>query len=38
MIEELREKNIDKWNDTSVKTKLIGAAIIVIAIVLIISA
>jgi flagellar biosynthesis/type III secretory pathway M-ring protein FliF/YscJ len=33
MIEELREKIVDKWNDMSVKTKLIGAAIIVIIVV-----
>ena len=33
MIEELREKIIDKWNDTSIKTKLIGAAIIIIIVV-----
>ena len=36
MIEDLREKIIDKWNDTSVKTKLIGAAIIVVIVVSII--
>jgi len=33
MIEELRGKIVDKWNDLSVKTKLIGAAIIVIIVV-----
>ena len=33
MIEELREKIVDKWNDMSGKTKLIGAAIIVIIVV-----
>ena len=33
MIEELREKIVDKWNDMSVKTKIIGAAIIVIIVV-----
>jgi hypothetical protein len=33
MIEDLREKIIDKWNDTSIKTKLIGAAIIIIIVV-----
>tara|TARA_R100000750_G_C2294506_1_gene76267 strand:+ start:100 stop:216 length:117 start_codon:yes stop_codon:yes gene_type:complete len=36
MIEELREKIVDKWNDMSVKTKLIGAAIIVVIVVSII--
>jgi|TARA_R100000322_G_scaffold94782_1_gene59551 flagellar biosynthesis/type III secretory pathway M-ring protein FliF/YscJ len=36
MIEELREKIVDKWNDMSVKTKLIGAAIIVVIVVAII--
>jgi|TARA_R100001163_G_C5029996_1_gene170474 hypothetical protein len=35
MIQDLREKIIDKWDDTSVKTKLIGGAVI-IAIILII--
>ena len=35
MIQDLREKIIDKWNDMSVKSKLIGGAI-VIAIILII--
>ena len=37
MIEELREKIVDKWNDMSVKTKLIGAAIIVVIVVAIIA-
>ena len=36
MIEELKEKIMDKWEDTSMKTKLIGAAIIVIIVVAII--
>jgi|TARA_R100000781_G_scaffold71378_1_gene44771 flagellar biosynthesis/type III secretory pathway M-ring protein FliF/YscJ len=36
MIEELREKIVDKWNDMSIKTKLIGAAIIVVIVVSII--
>ena len=36
MIEELREKIVDKWNDMSVKTKLFGAAIIVVIVVAII--
>ena len=36
MIEELREKIVDKWNDMSVKTKLIGAAIIVVIVISII--
>jgi hypothetical protein len=36
MIEELKEKIMDKWEDTSMKTKLIGAAVIVIIIVSII--
>jgi|TARA_R100001086_G_scaffold236639_1_gene160236 flagellar biosynthesis/type III secretory pathway M-ring protein FliF/YscJ len=36
MIEELKEKIVDKWNDMSVKTKLIGAAIIVVIVVAII--
>ena len=36
MIEELKEKIMDKWNDMSVKTKLIGAAIIVVIVVAII--
>jgi len=36
MIEELREKIVDKWNDMSVKTKIIGAAIIVVIVVSII--
>ena len=36
MIEELREKIVDKWNDMSVKTKLIGAAIIIVIVVAII--
>jgi hypothetical protein len=35
MIQDLREKIVDKWNDTSVKSKLIGGAVI-IAIILII--
>ena len=37
MIEELKEKIVDKWNDMSVKTKLIGAAIILVVIIAIIS-
>ena len=36
MIEELREKIVDKWNDMSVKTKLIGAAVIIVIVVAII--
>ena len=36
MIEELKEIIMDKWEDTSMKTKLIGAAVIVIIIVSII--
>ena len=36
MIEELKEKIMDKWNDMSMKTKLIGAAIIVVIVVAII--
>ena len=36
MIEELREKIVDKWNDMSVKTKLICASIIVVIVVAII--
>ncbi len=36
MIEDLKEKIVDKWNDMSVKTKLIGAAIIVVIVVAII--
>ena len=36
MIEELKGKIVDKWNDMSVKTKLIGAAIIVVIVVAII--
>lgn len=35
MIQDLRDAIVDKWNDMSVKSKLIGAAI-VIAIILII--
>ena len=35
MIQDLREKIIDKWDHTAVKTKLIGGAVI-IAIILII--
>jgi len=34
MIEELREKIVDKWNDMSVKTKLIGAAVIIVVVLL----
>ena len=37
MIEELREKIVDKWNDMSVKTKVIGAVVIAVVIVAIIS-
>jgi hypothetical protein len=37
MIQDLREKLIDKWTETGWKTKLIGAAIIVIIIVSIIK-
>tara|TARA_R100001224_G_scaffold81443_1_gene51239 strand:- start:145 stop:261 length:117 start_codon:yes stop_codon:yes gene_type:complete len=37
MIEELKEKIIDKWNDMSVKTKVIGAVVIAVVIVAIIS-
>ena len=33
MIESLKEKVMDKWNEMGLKTKLIGAAIIVIIIV-----
>ena len=36
MIEELKEKIVDKWNATPVKTKLIGAAVIVFIIIAII--
>ena len=37
MIEELKEKILDKWNDMSVKTKVIGAVVIAVVIVAIIS-
>ncbi len=37
MIEELKEKIMDKWNDMSVKTKVIGAVVIAVVIVAIIS-
>jgi len=37
MIESLKEKVMDKWNQMGLKTKLIGAAIIVIIIVAIIK-
>ena len=37
MIEELKEKIIDKWNDMSVKTKVIGAVVIAVVIIAIIS-
>ena len=37
MIEELREKIVDKWNDMSVKTKVIGAVVIAVVIIAIIS-
>ena len=37
MIEELKEKIVDKWNDMSVKTKVIGAVVIAVVIVAIIS-
>ncbi len=30
MIDQLRQKITDKWNDMSVKSKLIGAAVIVV--------
>ena len=36
MIQDLRDTIVDKWNDMSVKTKLIGAAIIVIIVISII--
>lgn len=29
MIQDLRDAIVDKWNDMSVKSKLIGAAIII---------
>jgi flagellar biosynthesis/type III secretory pathway M-ring protein FliF/YscJ len=37
MIEELKEKIMDKWNDMSVKTKVIGAVVIAVVIIAIIS-
>jgi len=37
MIESLKEKVMDKWNETSWKTKLIAAAIIVAVIIAIIK-
>ena len=36
MIEDLRDLIVEKWNDMSVTTKLIGAAIIVVIVVAII--
>jgi hypothetical protein len=30
MIQDLRDKIVDKWNDMSVKSKLIGGAIIIV--------
>ena len=37
MNEELKEKIMDKWNDMSVKTKVIGAVVIAVVIIAIIS-
>ena len=36
MIQDLRDTIVDKWNDMSIKTKLIGAAIIIVIVVAII--
>ena len=36
MIQDLRDAVVDKWNDMSIKSKLIGAAIIVVIVVSII--
>ena len=36
MIEDFRDLIVEKWNDTSVKTKLIGAAIIIVIVIAII--
>jgi len=30
MIQDLRDTIVDKWNDMSVKSKLIGAAIVIV--------
>ena len=30
MIQDLRDTIVNKWNDTSVKSKLIGAAVIIV--------
>ena len=37
MIEDFRDLIVEKWNDTSVKTKLIGAAVIVVIIIAVIA-
>jgi hypothetical protein len=34
MIQDLRDTIIQKWNDTSVKTKLICAAVIIVVVLL----
>ena len=34
MIQDLRDTIIQKWNDTSVKAKLIGAAVIIVVVLL----
>lgn len=37
MIEDFKDLIVEKWNDTSVKTKLIGAAVIVVIIIAVIA-
>ena len=36
MIEDLKDLIVEKWNNTSVKAKLIGAAVIVVIIIAVI--